>query len=62
MVTDAKNYANVRIKRGEKLNGASEGQTFNKFVKDNIRGLMLREYGTSLYKIVRVLIHSSKDE
>jgi hypothetical protein len=62
MVMDAKNYANVRLKRGEKLNGASEGQTFNKFVKDNIRGLMIREYGTSLYKIVRVLVHSSKDE
>ena len=62
IVTDAINYANVRIKRGEKLNGASKEQTYDKFVKDNIRGLMFREYGTSLYKIVRVLVHSIKDE
>jgi hypothetical protein len=62
MVMDAKNYANVRVKRGEKVQGANPGQTFNKFVKDNIRGLMLREYGTSLYKIVRVLVRGSESE
>jgi hypothetical protein len=62
MVLDAKNYANVRVKRGEKVQGANPGQTFNKFVKDNIRGLMLREYGTSLYKIVRVLVRGSESE
>ena len=61
IVMDSKSYANVRMNRGEKLNGATKGQTFNKFVKDNIRNLMLREYGTSLYKIVRVLVHGESE-
>lgn len=61
IVIDAKSYANVRMNRGEKLNGATKGQTFNKFVKDNIRNLILREYGVSLYKIVRVLVHNATE-
>jgi hypothetical protein len=61
IVMDSKSYANVRMNRGEKLDGATKGQTFNKFVKDNIRNLIFREYGTSLYKIVRVLVHDATE-
>jgi hypothetical protein len=60
IVIDAKNYANVRIKRGESIKGISGSQLFNKFTKDNIRNLMLKEYGTSLYKMVRVLVSDPK--
>lgn len=60
MVIDAKAYANVRIKRGEEIKGITGSQLFNKFVKDNLRNLMLKEYGVSIYKIVRVLVNDPK--
>jgi hypothetical protein len=60
MVMDAKDYANVRIKRGEGIKGCTGVQLFNKMVKDNLRNLMLKEYGVSIYKIVRVLVNDPK--
>jgi hypothetical protein len=62
IVNESKKYAKLRVSRGEKLEGKSEIQCLKKFAVDNIRNLMLKEYGASIYKMVRVLVTDPKKE
>lgn len=62
IISESEKYANLRISKGEKLEGKSEAYCLKKFISSNILNLMLKEYGVSIYKIVRVLITDPKKE
>jgi len=60
IVQDAKSFARTRVRSGEKIEGMNEYNTLRKFSMDNVRNLILKEYGSSLYKMVRVLVADAK--
>jgi hypothetical protein len=62
IVNEAKKYAKTRYNNGERIESMSEKQHIKKFIKENIRNLINKEYGENMYKIVRVLITSQNKE
>jgi hypothetical protein len=60
IVTDSKKFAKVRLDKGENVEGKTVSQILRKFTIEGIRNLMFKEYGVSIYKIVRVLVNDPK--
>lgn len=60
IVLESKKFAKARVDKGERLEGKTLNQTLRKFAIDSIRNLMFKEYGVSIYKIVRVLVSDPK--
>jgi len=58
IVKEAKKYAKTRYANGERIDSMNEKQLLKKFIKENIRNLINKEYGENMHNIVRELITS----
>jgi len=56
MLNEATKFAKTRYTNGERIDTLTERQTIKKFIKQNIKNIVNKEFGENLYKIVRVLI------